>query len=108
MALYQHQRLSQIFEEVEGCEVIVDDLLVWGMNAEEHHQRLEKVLQRAVETDLRFNQQKCKFNQEEVRYVGHVFNQSGLKPSPDRVQSITDITSQCQMIKRVFKGLWEW
>jgi hypothetical protein len=30
-------------------------------------------------------------NQEEVRYVGDVFNQSGIKPSPDRVQAITEL-----------------
>ena len=41
--------------------VIVDDSLVWGKSEEEHDLMLEKVLKRAEETDLRFNEEKCKF-----------------------------------------------
>ena len=38
--------MSKIFEDIEGVEVVVDDILVWGAS-EEDDTRLEKVLQRA-------------------------------------------------------------
>ena len=74
------RNLAQTFEDIDGCEVIVDDLLVWGKDEEEHNQRLKKVLERAAEVDLRFNKEKCKCNKKEVKYVGHTFWSDGLKP----------------------------
>ena len=64
---------------------------MWGKSAEEHDPTLEKVLQRAEETDLRFNEGKCKFHKQEVTYVGHVFGTDGLRPSPDKVQAILNM-----------------
>ena len=54
--------MTEMFEDTEKCVVIVDDSLVWGKSEEEHDLTLEKVLQRAEETDLRFNEEKCKFH----------------------------------------------
>ena len=71
--------------------MIVDDLLEWGKNVEEQDLTLEKVLQRAEETDLRFNEEKCKFHKQEVTYVGHVFVTDGLRPSPDKVEAILNM-----------------
>ncbi|XP_021346800.1 uncharacterized protein K02A2.6-like [Mizuhopecten yessoensis] len=33
--------LSHILENFEGCDVIIDDILVWGSNEDEHNDRLE-------------------------------------------------------------------
>ena len=63
--------MTEMFEDIEKCEVIVDDLLVWSKNVEEHDLTLEKVLQRRTEeTDLRFNEENCKFHKQEVTYLG--------------------------------------
>ena len=71
--------------------MIVDDLLVWGKSEEEHDLKLEKVLQRAEEKDLRFNEDKCKFPKKEVTYVGHLFVTDGLRLSPHKVQAILNM-----------------
>ena len=80
--------MTEMFEDTGKCVVIVDNSLVWGKSEEEHDLTLEKVLQRAEETDLRFNEEKCKFHWQESTYVGHVFGIDGLRPSPDKVQAI--------------------
>ena len=46
--------MSELFADVEGVKVLVDDLLVWGKDDEEHDARLEQVL-RAREVNLKFN-----------------------------------------------------
>ena len=50
--------MSEILEDIEKCEVIVDDLLVWGKNTEDHDHTVKQVLKSAAENDLRFNEQK--------------------------------------------------
>ena len=39
--------MSEMFEDIEGVEVVVDDLLIWGTTEKEHDTRLGKVLQHA-------------------------------------------------------------
>ena len=78
--------MSGMFENIEKCEVIV-----WGKNTEDHDHTQKQVLKRAEENDLRFNEQKCKFHRQEVKYVGHVFGTDGLRPSPDRIQPILNM-----------------
>ncbi len=36
--------MEELFDDIEGCEVIADDLMVWERDNEEHDQRLEKSL----------------------------------------------------------------
>ena len=39
--------MSEMFEDIEGVEVVVDDMLIWGETEEEHDARLEQVLKHA-------------------------------------------------------------
>ena len=39
--------MSEMFEDIEGVEVVVDDLLIWGETESEHDERLRRVLEHA-------------------------------------------------------------
>ncbi|CAB3985078.1 Hypothetical predicted protein [Paramuricea clavata] len=73
------------------CEIIVDDILVWGSDITEHDYNLEKVLQRAKEVNLKLTTKKCKFRLESVSYVGHQFTKGGLKPDEDKIKAIKEM-----------------
>ena len=61
--------MSEMFEDIPGVEVIVDDILVWGEDEEQHNVRLIKVLERARSRNLKLNKNKCHVNQNEISYV---------------------------------------
>lgn len=97
--------VSKMLEDSEKCEVIVEDFLVWG-NTEDHDHALKQVLKRAAENDLRFNEQKCKFQRQEVEYVGHVLGTDGLRPSSYRIQAILNMSvSQYKTSLQRFMGM---
>jgi len=48
---------------------IVDDILVCGSAGENHETRMKGLLHNARETDIIFNQDKCKFKFSEVAYL---------------------------------------
>ena len=48
-------------EDIEGAEVIVDAILIWGATIQEHDERLRKVLDRARQCNLKLSKWKCKF-----------------------------------------------
>ena len=83
--------MSELFTDVEGVKVIVDDLLVWGKDDKEHDARLKQVLRRAREVNLKFNAKKCRIKQEEVPYVGHVLSEDGLKPDPEKIRAVKEM-----------------
>jgi hypothetical protein len=82
--------MEELFNDIEGCDVIVDDLIVWGRNDEEHDQRLIDVLERerVREVQLKLNKKKCKIRVEEVPYIGHILTSKGLKPDDEKVKAI--------------------
>ena len=73
------------------CEVIVDDMLIWGKDIEEHDGKLERVLKRASQINLKLNVAKCKFRVKQVTYVGHVLSEDGTHPDPAKIKAIINM-----------------
>lgn len=83
--------MQQIFGDIEGVKIIVDDILVHGVSTQDHDMALRTVLQRCRESGLKLNRSKTKIALPEVGYVGHVMSSEGLKPSPERVRAVLDM-----------------
>ena len=56
--MYQ-KRISQLFEDIEGVETDIDDILIWGRSKEEHDQHLKMALKRCEDIGLTLNEDKC-------------------------------------------------
>ena len=82
------QQMSEIFEDIVGVKVIVDDILVWGRDVPELDARMKQVLDRAREANLKLNRKKCQVRKAEVHYVGHLPTKDGLKPDPQKIRAV--------------------
>ena len=83
--------ISELFAAVEGVKGIVDRLLIWGKEDEEHDLRFKQVLTRVREVNLKFNAKKCKIKQDEGPYVGHVLSKDDLKPDPEKIRAVKEM-----------------
>lgn len=54
------------FGNIDGDEVVMDDILVHGRDEQEHNSRLRVVLQRAKSINLKLNKAKCILAKHEV------------------------------------------
>ena len=90
--IYQ-RKMIEAFGHIDGVEVVVDDILVHGETLQQHNERLQKVLQRAREINLKFNSSKCKIAAPEVIYIGHKLTRNGLQVTDERVKYITEMRS---------------
>ena len=69
---------TELMEDIEGAEVIVDDILIWGATIQEHDERLRKVLDRARQCNLKLSKWKCKFrNLFWIVYEEPIFHKRG-------------------------------
>ena len=88
--VYQH-RMKQVFEGLDGVEVMMDDVLIWGKNEKEHNDRLRAALERVKNNNLTLNKKKCKLMQEEIKYLGHKFTKDGLLLDEEKVRAIVEM-----------------
>ena len=77
--------MTEMIKDIEGACVIVDDILVWGENMEQHDERPKRVLDRVKQNNLNLNFSKCKLRKEEVSYVGHRISTDWLKVDPEKI-----------------------
>ena len=85
------KRMCQLLGDLPGVETDIDDILVWGINQEEHDMRLAAVLTRREEINLTLNKDKCLFGLPEVSYIGHILNSEGVKPDPEKVKAVKEM-----------------
>ena len=88
--IYQ-RAMSELFCDLEGVEIIMDDILIHAPTIELHNQRLEQVLQRCRDRNLKLNPKKTKLCAPEVEYVGHVLTQDGVKVSQEKVKAVVEM-----------------
>ncbi|KAG9397020.1 WD repeat-containing protein [Carpediemonas membranifera] len=103
------QAMESVFEGISGVIIYMDDVLVMGRSREELMARLEAVLKRCAEYNLRLNAAKCDFARDSVEFLGHIVDKDGIRLGDDRVQAIMDMprpTTRKEM--RRFIGMVGW
>lgn len=87
---FQRALRSQVFKGMDNLAIYVDNITVGGETREEHDNNLREVLARAKEFNLIFNETKCVFNTQKLTFLGHVFEDSTVKPDPERMTALLD------------------
>ena len=82
------RKMSETLQGLEGTEVYMDDVLIHGETEEIHDKRLAEALKVIEAAGLKLNKEKCKFKQREVRFLGHIIDETGVRPDPQKVASI--------------------
>ena len=88
--IYQ-RAMQEIFGDIDGCEVIFDDLLLHARSVAIHQDILRQVLQRARENNVVFNVSKLYLCGPRVEYVGHILSDEGVKVSPEKVSAVINM-----------------
>ena len=86
------QRMNvNIFCDIEGVESYFDDLIISAETEAEHDVILDKVIDRARKNGVRFNVKKLQYKVNSVKYIGLIFNENGVSPDPDQVESLLEM-----------------
>ncbi|UYV80120.1 K02A2.6-like [Cordylochernes scorpioides] len=70
------------------CLCYLDDIVVYGSIFKEHLTRLYKVLRCIQQAGLCLNYKKCHFASRQITILGHVVNEFGTQPDPEKVKAI--------------------
>ena len=100
------RRMSRILEGLNGVLCQMDNILVFGQNAAEHDARLTTVLKRITEVGVTLNPEKCEFAKSEVKFLGHVIDEEGIRADPDKRSAIINLSAPTNVTElRRFLGM---
>jgi len=88
-----HRTFTEIFGDIKGVKIYIDDIIIHAKNEEEHDEILRQVCKRVREYGVRFNMNKCKFKEKQVRYVGHItLSENGIGIDEEKIEAIKRIS----------------
>ena len=85
------QRIMDMALEEEKWKFVViylDDVIIYSKSEKEHAEHVRIVQEKLSKIGMIFNKEKCKFFQKEIRVLGHVVSEDGIKPDEERVRAI--------------------
>ncbi|XP_053698952.1 uncharacterized protein K02A2.6-like [Sabethes cyaneus] len=89
-AIFQRE-ISQILSNIPGVSVFLDDIKITGPDDETHLKRLELVLLRLNNYNIRVNVSKCEFFADRIEYCGFVINSDGIGKMKKKVDAIQEM-----------------
>ncbi|XP_063923109.1 uncharacterized protein K02A2.6-like [Zophobas morio] len=101
-----HRTFTEIFQGIPNIKIYIDDIILYAKDEREHDKILKLVLERAREFGVKFNKSKSKFNQKEIKYVGHILSRDGIRVDPSKIEAIKQIKppKNCKELSR-FLGM---
>ena len=73
---------------VKELFVYLDDIFIYANTLEEHEIEFNNSTERLRKANLHLQPDKCKFLRPEVRYLGHIIDQNGVRPDPKKIIAV--------------------
>ena len=68
----------------------MDDVLVFGNDKQQHDEILRRVMDRIKNAGVTLNPNKCEFTKAELKFLGYIIDQKGIRADPDKTAAITE------------------
>lgn len=75
----------------ENIIIYFDDILIATKTEQKHDMLLNAIIEKAKQYNIKFNINKVQYKQKEIKFLGHVFNENGVKPDEDQVKAIMQL-----------------
>ena len=83
------RQMEKTLVGVEGVLCHMDDILVFGHTKADHDARLYETLQKLQSAGVTLNPSKCQLERTELRFLGHLLTEQGVRPDPEKTAAIS-------------------
>jgi len=80
--------MESLLQGIPGVTVFIDDILISGVDKEDNLDKLDQVLTRLEEADMRLKRVKCSFLLPSVDYLGYLISGAGIQPNSEKVEAV--------------------
>jgi len=100
------EMMNKVIGKIKGAMVYLDDILIFTETRDRHYEIIRTVLTAIKNAGLRVNPEKCQFLRDEIKFLGHVISQEGVKTDPTKIEAIKDFGKpKCVKKMRSFLGI---
>lgn len=82
---------TKYFGDIEGLIIYFDDFFIFHETREGHDKIVAEVMKRAKLYNVKFNHRKVQYCQDEVKFLGLIFNKNGVSIDQTRIDSIANL-----------------
>ena len=103
-----NKTIDESFNDIANVFGIADDILIAGFDVcgSDHDEKLEQVLYRCIQVNLRLNKEKCLYRWTCIPFCGKVISRCGLSPDPAKVKALMDmLPSKMKREQHLFLGI---
>eukprot|EP00122_Pirum_gemmata_P021183 Pgem_evm2s19755 len=86
-----HRCIVELFRDLAGVYIYLDDIVIATENEGEHYRLLKIVLERLTENKLTLNSSKCVLGAKQVKVLGFIVSETGVRVDPQRIAHILEI-----------------
>jgi hypothetical protein len=72
------------------CTAYLDDILIYSKTLKEHKRHVRLVLEVLTEAGLHLDINKCEFYMSEVKYLGLIISDKGIRMDPEKIRAIIE------------------
>ena len=73
--------------------IYLDDIVIFSHSLEEHQRHVAEILSILDAAHFKVSPPKCTIAAGQIEFLGHIINNTTVKPSPEKIQAILDIPS---------------
>ena len=70
------------------CKNYLDDVVLWAESFDQLISRLQEAFQRLAEKGMKLNVSKCSFAMKEIKFLGHIVSEKGVRPDPKNIEAV--------------------
>ena len=98
------KRMSCILAGIDGVLCLMDDVMVFGKDKEQHFERLTQVMRQIKTAGVTLNPVKCEFRKAQLKFLGHLVDKDGIRA--DKISAITALPAPTNVSElRRFMGM---
>ena len=91
--------MNAVISGLDDVLCLMDDVLVFRQDEDEHHRRLMMALQKIQSAGVTLSWDKCEFGKKQLRFLGHIINGDGIRADPDKVSAIVKMDSPTNILE---------
>ncbi|KAG8187022.1 hypothetical protein JTE90_019232 [Oedothorax gibbosus] len=94
--------MSELLKAFDNVECSMDDILIFANSKAELNEVVDKVMKRLFLAGLKLNKEKCVLSAEKVKFLGHILDENGVSPDPEKKLQHPTTRDCIEVLKRWF------
>ena len=100
------RRMNEILDGLPGVLCLMDDIIIYGKDKQEHKGQLLATLQLLQTASVTLNKDKCQFGKDTLSFLGHIISAEGVSPDPNKIRAVVNMKTPTSTTElRRFMGM---